>query len=104
MLQHKWLTNETKFVTHVNIVVVEGVLAAHATFTHSPASEQVNVQRGNGMSRETYQQLVKYEELEAIICTQMHAYLTEGKGVKAMKLLKKIRRRMHVLCQATSCV
>lgn len=53
------------------------------------------------MGKETYDQLVKYEELEAIICSQMHCYMTEGKGLKAMKLLRRIRRKMGQLCQST---
>lgn len=51
------------------------------------------------MSKATWEQLCKYEEIEAIIATQMHIYFDEGKGMKAMKLLRKIRRRMVALCK-----
>jgi hypothetical protein len=55
------------------------------------------------MSRSQWEQLVKYEEIEAIICSQMHCYMTEGKALKAMKLLRRIQRKMEQLCQ-TTCV
>jgi hypothetical protein len=54
------------------------------------------------MSKDEYEKLVKYQELEAIIKAQMHCYFAEGRGIKAMKVLRKIRLREEQLCQTAS--
>lgn len=53
------------------------------------------------MSKSQWEQLVKYEELELILRGQMYIYLSTGRGIKAMKLLGRIHRKVQSLCQPT---
>ena len=67
--------------------------SARATCTTLQLLPRTLVRKVNGMRNRHWTELARYDEIADIIIAQLHVYIREGTGIKALRIVAKIRRR-----------